>query len=211
LCGYCEDLKKVIKRKRELEIIENPTNIDNKQYIELQQYEFAIESHKINNNKQRKAFFESIEKLENNEAILLMDFKENIKLGGSQREVSRIFYTKSQRTVLCIIVITNKGRHYFDFVSEDLCHDAEFVEQSIRELIYSPEFAQYNIKQVNFWSDGGKHFRNGQLQNFYKDLFLKKVFSLVTFNYFIEYHGKNYCDSHFSVISKIIENYETGC
>ena len=210
MCGYCEDLKKVIKRKRELENIENPTNLDNEQYIELQKYEFAIQSHKNNNNKQRKAFFESIEKLENNEAILLMDFKENIKLGGSQREVNRIYYSKSQRTILCIIVITNKGRQYFDFVSEDLCHDAEFVEQSIIELISSPEFVQYNIKQVHFWSDGGKHFRNGQLQNFYKDLFLKKVFSLVTFNYFIEYHEKSYCDSHFSVISKIIENYETG-
>ena len=139
-----------------------------------------------------------------------MDFKENIKLGGSQREVNRIYYSKSQRTILCIIVITNKGRHYFDFVSEDLCHDAEFVEQSIRELISSPEFVQYNIKQVNFWSDGGKHFRNGELQNFYKKLFIEKVFSMITFNYFIEYHGKSYCDSHFSVISKIVENYETN-
>ena len=90
----------------------------------MQKYEFAIQSHKNNNNKQRKAFFESIEKLENNEAILLMDFKENIKLGESEREVNRIYYSKSQRTILCIIVITNKGRHYFDFVSEDLCHDA---------------------------------------------------------------------------------------
>ena len=76
--------------------------------------------------------------------------------------------------------------------------------------IYSPEFTQYNIKQVNFWSDGGKHFRNGELQNFYKKLFIEKVFSMITFNYFIEYHGKCYYDTHFSVISKIIENYETN-
>jgi hypothetical protein len=190
--------------------VELPNKKQQKEYKKLQQYEFAINSHKENNNTQRNSFFNSIKELKNQEAILLMDFKENVKLGGSPREVSKIFYTKSQRTIFCICVITANEHHYFDFISEDLTHDSEFVSRAIRYLISTNEFKKLLIENVSFWSDEGKHFRCGETQNFYQDLFLKKVFKTVSFNYFVEYHGKSYCDSHFSVISNIIEKYESS-
>jgi hypothetical protein len=137
-----------------------------------------------------------------------MDFKENIKLGGSAREVSQVFYQKSQRTVFAITVITKDKFHIFDFVSEDLIHDAQFVQKCINKLIFSPEFHNLKIKQIGFWSDGGKHFRNGENVNYYMELFEQKQFELISFNFFIEYHGKSYCDSHFSVISRIVSDYE---
>ncbi len=58
---------------------------------------------------------------------MLMDFKENIKIGGSPREVGAVFYSKSQRIIFCATVITKNDYHFFDFISEDLSHDTFFI------------------------------------------------------------------------------------
>jgi len=41
-------------------------------------------------------------------------------------------------------------------------------------------------------------------------LFQRNICDKIYWNYFIEYHGKNFCDAHFAIISKIIVNYETN-
>jgi hypothetical protein len=98
------------------------------EYKNLLKMETFIARHKENKDAQRRAFKSEIDKLQDNQAILLMDFKENVKLGGSAREVSSIFYSSSSRTYFTILVILKGNKHhYFDFVSEDLKHDASFV------------------------------------------------------------------------------------
>jgi hypothetical protein len=86
LCPYCEDIKKVSKRKREIEeAIQMSPDDEQLQntHVKLQEYEFNLKNHQDRNTKQRQAFEEKIKLLQKDEAILLMDFKENIKLGGN--------------------------------------------------------------------------------------------------------------------------------
>ena len=52
----------------------------------------CVEKHKDKNISQRTAFKETCFALDH-EAILLMDFKENLKLGGCPREISSVFYS----------------------------------------------------------------------------------------------------------------------
>jgi len=67
-----------------------------------------------------------------------------------------------------------------------------------------------NLKSLLIWTDGGPYFRNFEMVNYYRSLLENKKFSSIDFNYFIEYHGKNMCDSHFSHISRVISTYETS-
>ena len=219
LCPYCEDLPKINKRKRDLiEEIEssNPSNNLNdlnESFQKLDQYEIVINNHRNRNDLQRKAFEEGIEKLKEAEGMIVMDFKENIKLGPRPREVSSDYYSNSQRTILCMLVITrNHNFNYFDFISEDLTHDASFVINCLNKLFTLDEFKNLNITSLSIWSDGGKHFRNFELIQSYINInsCIENKLTILDFNYFIEYHGKSYCDSHFSTLSNIIKRYTTN-
>jgi hypothetical protein len=52
-----------------------------------------------------------------------------------------------------------------------------------------------------FWMDGGPHFKNLELANYFQGLKDRKLFTDVEWNFFVENHGKNPCDSCFSSIS----------
>jgi hypothetical protein len=49
--------------------------------------------------------------------------------------------------------------------------------------------------------DGGPHFKNLELANYFKELKQTRFFSEVEWNFFVENHGKNPCDCRFSSIS----------
>jgi hypothetical protein len=88
-------------------------------------------------------------------------------------------------------------------------HDASFVIRCMNYLFQSDDWKGLNIENISIWSDGGPHFKNFELVAFEMSLF-NTVAKSVNFNYFVEYHGKCYCDSHFSIISRIIGDYERG-
>ena len=59
--------------------------------------------------------------------------------------------------------------------------------------------------------DGGPgHFKTFELSDYFFNLKKNNIFQNVDYNYFIEYHGKSICDSHFSHLSVIINNFENG-
>ena len=73
------------------------------------------------------------------------------------------------------------------------------------------QFTAFQFENVYFWTDGGPgHFKTFELVHYFYSLQQKKIFKQVHFNYFIEYHGKSICDSHFSVLSSIIKKYENS-
>jgi hypothetical protein len=58
-----------------------------------------------------------------------------------------------------------------------------------------------NFKAGIFWMDGGPHFKNLELFNYFQGWKNRKIFTDVEWNFFVENHGKNPYDSRFSLIS----------
>jgi hypothetical protein len=139
-----------------------------------------------------------------------MDFKENVKVGGGPRETSHSWWNKIQFTLLDILVITSKNFHFYDFISEDLTHDSVFVKSCLTDLLKKQSFKDKKITKLHIWSDGGPHFHNYHLCDFFISLKNDDIhpFTFVEWNYFVEGHGKSYCDSHFSRVSTAVKDYE---
>lgn len=210
LCEHCEKYEGILREQKRIKLSPERTVAEKQQWEELEQLRVCVEEHKDRNTAQRTAFKEACASLKDHEALLLMDFKENLKLGGCPREVSSVFYTKFQMTVFGCIIITRHKWYYHDFLSEDLTHDSCFVVNALSTLFNSSHWKSLNITSLTVWSDGGPHFRNHHVINFHKQNFDTKLVKALEVNYFIEYHGKSHCDSHFSKISSIVSEYETG-
>ena len=174
----------------------------------------CIQNHQDLHSKQTVAFKTQKKDLLSNQGLLIIDFKENLKLGGSPIEVSSVFYSKVQRSVFTAVLITKQNSekkiHYFDFVLEIMSHNTAFVIDCLNILFKSDQFKQYKLSELFVWSDGGPgHFRTFEYCN-YMDQLRNNQFKKIQWNYFVEYHGKNLCDSHFAQISTIKRNYENN-
>jgi len=209
LCPICEEGKKAEKR------LNGRFLFSEEEWKILNEKKQIYATHKDYVKKQRASFEAQIKELKIGEAVVLYDFKENIKLGGGPREVSQTFYTKSQRTILgmCLIFKQENEKNevetkfnYIDFVSEDLTHDAFFVKRCLEKLFSMPIFQNNRFKNLHLWCDGGKHFKNKDI--IFLCLQQSNNFNSIELNFFIPYHGKSLCDSHFSIISRIQQAYE---
>lgn len=153
--------------------------------------------HKANALKQRLSFKKNVQELKEGQAVIVFDFKQNIKLGGSPEEVSQDYYHTSSINYISFFVKTPTKGIFFDFSSEVLAKDAYFVRGCLRKLFKHPAFKELKINELIAWSDVGKHFRNGMLAYFFSDLTAYGI-NKVTHNFFVESHGKSICDVHFS-------------
>ena len=156
------------------------------------------------------------------QAMIIMDFKENMKLGRGRVQTSRDFYNTPHRSVFTIAVYTRRGLsedieedrqiRYFTFVSDCLAHDTQFVFDCFRLMLAHDDFKALNIqpnKAINLWVDNApQHFRTFQMLNEFAEL-SKETFkhNHLRLNYFAEYHGKCVCDSHFSLLSRYYRDY----
>jgi hypothetical protein len=149
--------------------------------------------------------------LASDQGILLLDFKENLKLGGGPVETNRTFYTRTQCSVLGMALITRglggKLRYkYYDFFSNILSHDSLFATDCLRQLLQSGEFP--TLRSLSVWTDCGPHFRS---QEFAHTLLVEIPGNFgmeVAWNFFGEYHGKNVVDSHFGLLSRWLSEAE---
>ncbi len=118
----------------------------------------------------------------------------------------------------------------FDLISKCFkgSQDAQSVVRAFRILREQDFFKKIDKSDYVVWCDCGKHFRNGlfigYLFNELKELDINGndilvsvlfsylifkislVFSTVNLNFFVEKHGKNSRDSHFSCVSRFIHN-----
>lgn len=156
-------------------------------------------NHIQNAQSQRSELKNHIRDLKENEAIIILDFKQNIKLGGSPEEVSRDFYHPTSINYLSFFVKSKDSGFFFDFTSMELSKDAYFVIECFRLLFENENFKSLKIKTLIVWSDVGKHFRNGMVAYFLAHL-AETHNMTASYNFFVESHGKNVCDVHFSQV-----------
>jgi len=142
------------------------------------------------------------------QGVILFDFKENLKCGSCPNETNTDYYEKFSITCFGVLVFHLKNIYVFDFLSKDLNHDGFFASHCLMQLFQNPVFKNLNISNLSIWSDGASHFKNLEIAAFYNSVYLN--FKKFEWNFFIPYHGKNYCDSHFSVVSRIIKTYENN-
>jgi hypothetical protein len=197
VCPKCKFLKTLLKRGR-------PTIQDEKLIKSLTEHRECAHI-------QREDFKEELEGLKERpkKGIVLIDFKENIRLWKSRDQDADSFRNNLISTVFSVVVFISQNNtlqaHTWTFCSNNLTHDSFFVKEALRQTFDTKEFKGLKLSSISFWMDGGPHFRSHELNGFLIDLESSGRFNKVKWNHFVEYHGKNYCDVHFSVVSHIFK------
>ncbi len=149
------------------------------------------------------------------EAVLVIDFKENITLGVSDEEASHDFYGRPQRTIFGAVLIwrsvSSVGKslsfRYYDVISKGLNHDPWFVHSALSMIFKRESFQKLNLSSLSIWLDNGpNHFRTFETLWVFSDL-CQGGLQKITCNYFVEGHGKCLCDTHFSKLSLAVKNW----
>ena len=203
----CVEGKKVEKKLQEINLINNNLIIQLKEQINI------YNQHLYFKNQQNQLYQNSIQYLTSNSCIIIMDFKQNLKIGGGPIETGRNFYEKTQISVLGFAIIYKNNNNiiqtqYFDFFSKILSYDSLFVIDCIKQLLSNSFMSNFN--EICFWSNSGPHFKSAELMNFiFNDLSFIYKNTKFFVNFFTEYHGKNIVDSHFGVLSRWFSEGET--
>ena len=196
MCAYCVRGEKMTKK-----INQDPSIKDSLPFqTYLQHKALKDEVRAIYNNQVDQL------KLGSNECVINIDFKENVKINISSNEIGNDWFTKPSRTIFGVTVSIGNGKVlYFDIISPILTHTTPFVVAALKKVLNSAEFKALKMEKVHFWMDNTSHFRNRGLFSYFCSL--KSSFSRVTWNFFVENHGKSLCDSRFGVITKAIQKY----
>ena len=157
-------------------------------------------------NKQQQCYKYHIQQTTSSSCVVIIDFKENFKIGGGPIETEANFYHKQSVSVLGFAIYYKDDQGlpitcYFDYLSPILSHDSLFITDCIRKLLAHPFISRFS--SINFWSDSEPHFHSGELMhliiNTLPQLYTDRRFCM---NYFVEYHSKNIVDRHFGVLSR---------
>jgi hypothetical protein len=103
---------------------------------------------------QRSAFKAQVCHLKKDEAIFVLDFKENSKLNVEQVQLGRSFYNQPQRTMFEVVMIFKNDEikyFYWDFFSRCLNHNAFFVKEALSKIFKHEQFLKHNFKSITFW------------------------------------------------------------
>lgn len=167
-----------------------------------------FKDHKELNQDQKSYYRQKIQNLEDDECIVVMDFKQNFKIGGGPVEKSQSFYNKSSISCLgfCVIykVRGKVDRKYYNYLSEVITHDSYYVINCLRSL---EKDNLEKFSKIHFWSDNAGHFRSEELRN-YILLDIPTRNYTTSQNFFVEYHGKSDIDGHFGLLQKVFDEYE---
>lgn len=186
-------------------------------YFKLKQIAEQFEMHKNIVDQQRRSFNEKRIEIQPDELMIVVDFKENIRLGGGPEECGQDYFTRQQCSVLGMAVvywnqvIKQPSVEYIDFFSDILSHDALFVSSCIGNVLHNfinRKFRNLNLKKVHFWNDTGRHFQCGELAHYLLKVVPVEYNIQVTWNFFGEHHGKSIVDGHFGMLSKLIKDIE---
>ena len=153
---------------------------------------------------QKKLYNKNIENIDENSCLMIVDFKQNFKLGKGPVETNRDFYYKKNISCLGFAIVSKENgkvkRKYINYLSNVLSHDSFYVNNCLKELLKKGFCDKY--QKIYIWCDNGNHFRSSEFFNaIFNDLNekFKKTFYL---NYFAEYHGKSIVDGEFGKLQK---------
>lgn len=160
------------------------------------------------NKDQKRLFNTKIENLQEDECIIIMDFKQNFKIGGGPIEMSQSFYNKASISCLGFCIIYKQHgkvrRSYHNYLSEVISHDSYYVKNCLKML----ENGNMGLfSKIHFWSDNAGHFRSQELRNYILLELPTRNYS-TSQNFFVEYHGKSDIDGHFGLLQKVFNNHE---
>lgn len=108
----------------------------------------AINQHQLSVLNQQSSFQEQEHTLDPRKCIIIIDFKENIRIRCGPVQFKKDFYNYNQLSILGFSVITkdssgNKVIKYYDFISEILSHDSLFAGECIIELFKLTEMKKF--------------------------------------------------------------------
>ena len=107
--------------------------------------------------------------------MIVLDFKENIRLGDGPVETGQNYFTRQQCSVLGVAVVywnqvkKQPSVEYVDYFSDILSHDALFVSNCVGNVLdnfIKYKYRNLNIKKVHFWNDTGRHFQCGEFAHY---------------------------------------------
>ena len=204
VCPTCKESKKNRKRLEEI----HPSNLTNEERKALDGYKFHEKIALTRNSD----FKNELKRLKQGQCLIIMDFKANISLGGCAEEDSHQFFFAPQRTVFGLaLYFVKDGKTFkinFSIVSPILMHDSFSVKRILDEIVLPhPIFNHFGCNELSFWMDNGpSHFRTYETMATF-DFLSKKFNKKIKFNFFCEYHGKNECDRHFGLMSRLYADY----
>jgi hypothetical protein len=157
---------------------------------------------------QRSMMQHEIAALGEHEAILIADFKENLKGPVSKQATRRDFFGQAPITVLTFVCYVGCGhgkrkKDVITVLSLCIAHTAAFVVMALNKILELPPLA--TVQTVKWWSDGGPHFRNQQLLAAFAhsgEILGRSLHWEV--NYLEARHGKNECDGVFGYYTSLL-------
>src|SRR5579871_5816223 len=166
LYPICEDHKKNMQCWRSLK---SKLSIKTFQLININILKTEIKYskyHKIFVDIQRAYFHTEIFNLKSQHSILLIDFKENLNIGGSPNELNQDFYNRKNCSVLEMYLIykdnNNKiKKEYKDFFSDVLSHDDLFIKEYLHQLLSSINFPKFEY--LSIWIDNVRYFHSKEI------------------------------------------------
>lgn len=204
MCNICNIKKSLEKTQNELiakdQIVPDTIKKDLK----------AISQHEIFYKHQNKQYNNDINKLDHKSCVIVMDFKENFKIGGGPIETNNCFYEKKPISLLGFAVVYKENEkikyEYHNFLSEILSHDSLFSGQCLIELLKKDQFRR--IRNLKIWTDNGNHFRSYEFLYYLFKEVPSFINGSIKFNRFVECHGKSIVDGNFGVLSKLFRQKE---
>jgi len=211
LCPICEAGREYEKKWKRLKQNMTLNNFNTTYINDLRSNIIYYKSHKKFIDIQRLCFNQEIKNIKSQHGVLVMDFKENLKLGGSPRELNQDFYHKVNCSILgmCLVYKDQNGeirKEYTDFFSDILSHDGLFVKDCLNLLLSSDTFPK--LKYLSIWSDNARHFHSKEIAYSILSDIPQKYSLQIQWNLFGEYHGKNLLDGHFGLLSRYIKEGE---
>ncbi|KAA6372584.1 MAG: hypothetical protein EZS28_031888 [Streblomastix strix] len=112
---------------------------------------------------QRQLLHHSICELQPNSAVLIGDYKQNIKLEMRREEEGKFFFEKVPVSVLSFVAHIRRCdgsriKRVFTVFSRVLNKSAQVVKKCLKMILDLDEMK--DINHIDWWSDGGSSFRN---------------------------------------------------
>lgn len=143
---------------------------------------------------QREAYKKIKDNLSDGEALITIDFKENISLNKANVEESRDFYEQERVTVFGVTLIKKlkeKSKEHSNFacISKCLTHSSFVAILALEELFKQAADEFDGIDKLYVFSDNGPHLRTFELLHYFKSK-AGQFRDGIKLNHFGEYHGK---------------------
>ena len=207
MCSLCESGKGLSAQLQKRQKANHLEEISEKTKQNLELFNFHRELKKTQN----LEFKKQTENCKSGEAIIVMDFKENLRIGVGPVEIGKQFFQKTQVTVLGYVLFVGQPdgtvlKHHVDVLSYDLSHDSYFTGKALSHALDEMrKLTRVPVKLISFWADCGPHFRSKELLAVLLKDIPSRYDCQVLINFFAEGHGKNPCDSHFSHIGTAVK------